>query len=542
MTGSDNSSVLQTLVTAVHSSRRRRDDRTARLLRTRLRSVVFMILTLLAVWLVRSPFVEPPAYEGLQVTVILLLGTIALLLSSTVVLGTLQLRLVEGMIFGATMLRLVVLSFLLIRDRAGAGHEMLALAELYNTVIAAGALLVVYGMLVPNTWQRALAVMIPLAAAPLLEIFALRWLAPGAFAMLASYPVETLTDLTLIMTVSIALAACGTQIIYSLRRAAAQVRELGQYLLEERIATGGMGEIWRASHRFLARPAAIKVIHPERIDPSNPEAASMVLQRFEQEAQATAMLESLHTVRIYDFGRTDTGDFYYAMELLQGLDLESLVKKHGPVGSTRAIHFLLQACDSLAEAHAHGQVHRDIKPSNLFVCIVGRSFDVIKVLDFGLVTRAGSEATRDMRLAEDEEMAGTPAYMAPEQVLAVTSIDHRVDVYALGCVAYWLLTGHTVFDIDRPMAVAVAHVKAKPMPPSRRTEIPIAADFERIVLRCLAKEPDDRPASAEELADLLRQCEDYGTWSPGDAQQWWQDHGPSTSQVFGSGTAPSNSA
>ena len=158
-----------------------------------------------------------------------------------------------------------------------------------------------------------------------------------------------------------------------------------------------MGEIWRASHRFLARPAAIKVIHPDKVSPLGGDAASAVLERFEKEAQTTALLESLHTVRIYDFGRTDGGEFYYAMELLQGLDLELLVERYGPVSPARAIHFMIQACDSLSEAHALGQVHRDIKPSNLFICKVGRAYDVLKVLDFGLVTRAGSERTPDLR-------------------------------------------------------------------------------------------------------------------------------------------------
>ncbi len=205
--------------------------------------------------------------------------------------------------------------------------------------------------------------------------------------------------------------------------------------------------------------------------------------------------------------------------------MEQLVERYGPTTPARAIYLLLQACESLAEAHELGQVHRDVKPSNLFLCKVGRSFDVVKMLDFGLVTRAGSEEGRDARLQE-EGMTGTPAYMAPEQVLAVTSIDERADIYALGCVAYWMLTGHTVFDIDRPIAMAVAHVKAPPMPPSRRTEIPIPRDLEQIIMRCLEKEPDRRPRTAEELAHQLLECESAHGWNSEKARDWWRRHQP----------------
>ena len=237
-------------------------------------------------------------------------------------------------------------------------------------------------------------------------------------------------------------------------------------------------------------------------------------------------LESLHTVRIYNLGHTDAGEFYYAMELLKGLDIERLIERYGPVPPGRTIHFLTQACDSLAEAHALGQVHRDVKPSNLFICKVGLSYDVLKVLDFGLVTRAGSEKARDLRLEGSEGLAGTPAYMAPEQVLADTSIEERADIYALGCVGYWLLSGNTVFDIDRPPVMAVAHVKAPPMPLSRRSEIAGPGDLEALIMRCLQKDPAGRPQSAEQLADELAKCRDSAGWLPPHARDWWQRHRP----------------
>jgi len=376
------------------------------------------------------------------------------------------------------------------------------------------------------------------ASAPLLLLAIGYGLDPARFGPLQATVLREGPDLASGLLVALALGVTGARLTRPPPRSATSRRSLGPYELQELLGEGGMGEIWRARHRFLGRPAAVKIIHPRSIQPLGADAAAQVLRRFEREARATAMLESPHTVQIYDFGHTEQGDFYYAMELLRGFDLEAMVDRHGPLHPGRTVHFLLQACDSLAEAHDRGQIHRDIKPSNLFACCLGRSADVLKVLDFGLVTRAGSEPSPDLRLLEHNEVAGTPAYMAPEQVLAVTEIDARADVYALGCVAYWLLTGHTVFDVRLPLAMAVAHVKAPPLPPSRRTETHVPVDLEQIVLRCLRKDPDRRPADADELADRLRRCECHGSWGPTQARQWWLDHGQSAATVSASGTAP----
>lgn len=500
---------------------------TGRLLRSRLRIVSVLIVFALLLWLLRSPFVTPPTYAGLQAAALVILALLAAVLWSRVPLDDFRLRLIEAAVFGVTVARLIGVDYLLLRDRLGAGQQMLALTELHNTMFAVSATIVLYGMLVPNTWYRALAVALLLAAAPFVELWVLAERHGAELAALLTVgDVELVTNLVMTMVVSVLVAVAGATIIYSLHREAERAHEVGQYFLEDRIASGGMGEIWRARHRFLARPAAIKVIHPEKIDPLDPEAAALILHRFEQEAQATAMLESLHTVRIYDFGRTEQGDFYYAMELLSGLDLDTLVNRFGPVTPGRLIHLLHQACDSLGEAHGQGHIHRDVKPSNLFVCKFGRAYDVVKVLDFGLVTRAGSARERDLRLTAEAGLAGTPAFMAPEQVLAESEIDERADIYALGCVAYWLLTGHTVFDIERPLAMAVAHVKAPPMPPSRRTELPVPADLERVVMRCLQKRAADRFPSAEALQDALAGCGDHGSWSQAHARDWWRRHRP----------------
>jgi len=517
------SSTRVTLVQTAHTSA---GGSTSRLLQSRLRTFATILLAAMLVWLVRGLFLAAPGYLMLQAVGLILVGVLAAPLWSNHHHTRVRLRMIEVALVAVAIARLGAYSYLVVADRIAAGTSLLALAEVYNTTMAVGGLVVIYGVLIPNVWQRTAMVAGSMAAVPVAGLVALRIFDAEFYRALQSIVgPETVVDLGLALAISVLTATVGTQIIYALRREARVARNMGQYQLQERIAVGGMGEIWRASHRFLARPAAIKVIQPDKVDPLDREAAAQVLERFEREAQATATLESLHTVRVYDFGRTDAGEFYYAMELLNGFDVEQLVDRYGPITPARAVHLLVQVCDSLAEAHELGQVHRDIKPSNLFLCKVGLSFDVIKVLDFGLVTRSGSDESRDARLQE-EGMAGTPAYMAPEQVLAVTSIDERADIYALGCVAYWMLSGHTLFDIERPIAMAVAHVKSPPMPLSRRTELPIPKDLEAVIMQCLEKEPARRPATAETLAGMLLACDCGEIWGPRAARDWWHQHRP----------------
>lgn len=518
--------LASTRVTLVQTNRASGDGSTSRLLQSRLRIFAAMLLAAMLVWLVRGLFFAAPDYLMLQAAALFLVGALAAPLWSSHPYTRIRLRMFEIGLVALTVARLGAYSYLVVTDRLAAGTTLLALAEVYNATMALSGLIVIYGVLIPNIWQRTALVASSMAAVPVAGLVGLRIFDEGFYVALQSIVApETVTDLGLALVISALTATVGTQIIYALRREARVARNMGQYQLQERIAVGGMGEIWRASHRFLARPAAIKIIQPDKVDPLDPKAAAQVLERFEREAQATATLESLHTVRIYDFGRTDAGEFYYAMELLNGFDVEQLVERYGPITPARAVHLLVQVCDSLAEAHDLGQVHRDIKPSNLFLCKVGLSFDVIKVLDFGLVTRAGSEESRDARLQE-EGMAGTPAYMAPEQVLAVTTIDERADIYGLGCVAYWMLSGHTLFDIERPIAMAVAHVKSPPMPLSRRTEMPIPTDLEAVVMQCLEKEPARRPPTAETLATMLLACDCGEVWGPAAARDWWSQHRP----------------
>ncbi len=304
-----------------------------------------------------------------------------------------------------------------------------------------------------------------------------------------------------------------------------RLQEWGCYQLVERLDHGGMGEIWRARHSMLARPVAVKLIRPELLGVRTPIEASSFVRRFQREAEATAALHSSHTVGLHDFGVTPEGVFYYVMDLLEGLDLESLVRRFGAVPPERTVHLLVQACDSLAEAHAVGLIHRDVKPANVMTCHWGLKWDFVKVLDFGLV-KATWNVAEDDRLTSDGVIAGTPAFMAPEAALGGSALDARVDLYGLGCVAYWLLTGERVFTGRTPMEVVLHHVKTPPVPPSQRVGRAIPASLEKLVLTCLAKEPDDRPPSAEWLAARLAECGIAEAWTPGRARDWWEKNGP----------------
>ena len=273
----------------------------------------------------------------------------------------------------------------------------------------------------------------------------------------------------------------------------------------------------------MARPTAIKLIREDRIAGVDTDTARRVLRRFEREAKATAALRSPHTIEVYDFGVTGDGHFYYAMEFLVGLDLQALVDRFGPLPAERVVHLLLQTCDSLADAHAHGLTHRDIKPANLFLCRLGPSADHLKLLDFCLVQEAQA---RSATLTAEGTMAGTPAYMAPEMVLERGAVDGRSDIYALGCVAYWLCTGTLVFETESAREQIVEHVKTVPAPPSTRTELAIPPALEAIVMKCLEKDPRDRFDSAAALAAALREVPLPVSWDTARATAWWDSWTP----------------
>ncbi len=327
--------------------------------------------------------------------------------------------------------------------------------------------------------------------------------------------------------ISVGMAWYAAGRIYGLRSDLSKARELGAYHLVEKLGEGGMGEVWKAEHRMLARPAAIKLIHPDVVNEAadSGRTPGRHLARFEREVQATAQLRSPHTIEVYDYGLTGSGTFYYVMELLDGLDLQEVVTRFGPMPPERVTSILLQACHSLAEAHGRGLVHRDIKPANIFLCRLGQDVDFVKVLDFGLVKR--THAGGDTQLTQAGTFTGTPAYAPPEMAGAgVDEVDSRADIYSLGCVAYWLVTGRTVFSANNTMQMLLKHINETPKPPSEYTIGPLPGELDRLILDCLAKDAADRVPSVDVLADRLRGIELPEQWTEAMARDWWQEHLP----------------
>jgi serine/threonine-protein kinase len=337
----------------------------------------------------------------------------------------------------------------------------------------------------------------------------------------ALHPAELFFSLVFPHLIVLLMAYVAARVMYRLGAAVTEAREMGSYRLVQRLGKGGMGEVWRAQHRRLARPAAIKLIRPEVLGAQDPASRDVLLQRFEREAQATAMLRSAHTLELYDFGVADDGTFYHVMELLDGFDLRDLVRRFGPLPAERAVYLLRQICDSLGEAHEAGLIHRDVKPANIYVCRYGREVDFIKVLDFGLVKHHGRRAEDEADLTADQVAGGTPAYMSPEQALGDGQVDARSDIYAVGCVAYWLLTGTAVFEGRTAMETIVMHVHTPPEAPSGRLGEQVPAELEVLVLACLAKDPAGRPQTAESLASLLAAVPLERPWTADRARAWW---------------------
>jgi eukaryotic-like serine/threonine-protein kinase len=329
------------------------------------------------------------------------------------------------------------------------------------------------------------------------------------------------------------MAYVGARIVYSLGTEVTRARELGSYRLEERLGEGGMGEVWRASHRLLARPAAIKLIRSPAPGSAGGISEEM-RRRFEREAQVIAQLRSPHTVTLFDFGVADTGSFYYVMELLDGVDTNSLIRRFGPLPAERVVHILRQMCHSLSEADSCGLVHRDIKPANIFLCRYGEDYDFVKVLDFGLAKVAHEplpEAQTAITIAN--VIQGTPAFIAPEQALGGADVDARADIYSTGCVGYWLLTGQLVFTADTTVKLLLEHVHTPPEPPSSKTENPIPPDLDGLVLCCLAKDREQRPRSARELLERLEAIALDRPWTDQRAEEWWKVHLPREPDVKG---------
>jgi serine/threonine-protein kinase len=375
-------------------------------------------------------------------------------------------------------------------------------------------LIVIYGVFIPNTWQRCARMtgiigLIPLVVTPT---------AAALHGHLGTGLWQALPDMVVLMATGVAVAVLGSYRLQILEEQAFEAQQLGQYRLQRRLGAGGMGEVFLAEHVLLRRPCAVKLIRPEQAgDPTN-------LRRFEREVQAMATLTHWNTVEVFDYGHAEDGTFYYVMEYLPGRNLEQLVEQYGPLPPARAIHFLRQVCRALREAHGVGLLHRDIKPSNVLACQRGGVWDVAKLLDFGLVQQAPvGRNGADPRLTVQGTILGSPPFMSPEQAAGKGRLDARSDIYSVGGVAYFLLTGRAPFERETALEMLIAHASEAVVPPSQlRPEVP--ADLEAVVLRCLEKEPGKRFADADSLEKALAACRDAGRWTEEDAAAWWHEH------------------
>ncbi len=479
----------------------------ADLLRRRLKIVSMVTAMAMAIALI--PTTIHPFLEARFGFIFLEVGC-WLILRSRRSLTMLQLRSIEVVVFGTIAVQITMMPCALMVLSARAGE--------YSTVIMDGYFIhsvwvlniLTYGLLIPNTWPRAFGYMFPAGCIPYLSQYLL-----GIYEPRVKEAFDSLHHGTPFPVVMLAVleGLIYAHYVRGIRREVFQARKLGQYQLKELLGRGGMGEVYRAEHELLKRDCAIKLIRPG-ID-ADPEA----IERFEQEVRATARLSHWNTVEIYDYGRTNEGTFYYVMELLEGLSFADLVKQTGPLPAERVVYLLSQVCDALTEAHGKGLIHRDIKPANIFAATRGGVPDVAKLLDFGLVRQVSEDG--DSTNIESNGISGSPAYMAPEQGLLGGVSDARSDLYSLGGVAYFLLTGRTPFEGATILQQIVAHTREAVVPPSKRgVEVP--GDLESVVLRCLAKSPASRFPDAMSLKKALLACECASRWDAEKAREWWR--------------------
>jgi hypothetical protein len=395
-----------------------------------------------------------------------------------------------------------------------------AMVAMLTATLAIAFTVIWRAVVIPSTPSRT-AALTTLAALPLIatDIWMLAVRPPNGTGQVAAAPFAVLWAF-----VMIAISIVASNVVFGLRKEVERVRRLGQYTLDEKIGEGAMGVVYRARHAMLRRPTAIKLLPPQRMGQKN-------LQRFEQEVQLTAMLTHPNTVAIYDYGRTPDGVFYYAMEFLDGINLEDLVRRFGAQPAGRVIALLRQVCRALAEAHDLGVIHRDVKPGNVILTIRGGEPDVAKVVDFGLVKELDTTGGSQTRSVDANLLVGTPLYLSPEAISTPDRIDARSDLYALGAVGYFLVTGQPLFEGRTIMELCAHHLHTTPVPPSTRLGRPVDRQLEAVLLSCLEKDPANRPRTAMALHDALGASDAAADWSTEDARQWWasyQPDGPAT--------------
>ena len=484
-------------------------DETAALLRNRLTAAASVIAVVLLAAFVGNLVGGTTSLWWLRGLILLITAGSVVVLRSRRSLSLFQLRTLELVVFGSVAFQLSLMLMTRFAECAQK-HDAISLASLRQQFLMAWCVLIfIYGILMPNTWRRGAAIMVPAALLPYLLITLQRWLAPAVASLLAADAASSPLPYPLVAAL---IATFASHVINSARREAFKARQFGQYRLMERLGAGGMGEVYKAEHVLLKRPCAIKLIKAAS------EADATAISRFEKEVKTTAKLTHWNTIEIYDYGRTDDGTFYYVMELLPGMSLEDVVEKHGPLPPERVVHLLRQICGALHEAHSVGLIHRDIKPANIFASQRGGIFDVAKLLDFGLVKEGKEKPDAGAKFGS---FSGTPSYMSPEQASAYEDVDGRADIYSLGAVAYCLLTGQTPFTSRNVLELLAAHRDTEVSAPTRLNPA-IPADVEQIILRCLAKKPSDRFQDADSLRIALERCSVADRWGSDEAANWWR--------------------
>jgi tRNA A-37 threonylcarbamoyl transferase component Bud32 len=488
------------------------------LLRARIRIAAIVLASGFGVFLIWRLFEPHDPGFWLHLFTVVVLTAVSFLLCKQCSLCMTSLRVAEAVVFG-----LPAIYFLWIN-----ANDLLHKARTHNMLPASLEpwlmLIFVYALFIPNRWKRAAIVIGLLAIAPVaLRLILISFDSVCANAVGAEW--FSLVTIILVVGMAAMAATVGVHTINSLREEAFRAKQMGQYHLKELIGKGGMGEVYLAEHTLMKRPCAIKLIRPEKAgDPT-------VLARFEREVRASAKLSHWNSIDIFDYGRADDGSFYYVMEYLPGMSLQDLVIKYGAMSPERVIYLLRQVCDALEEAHGAGIIHRDIKPANIFAAQRGGFYDVAKLLDFGLAKPIETE-NQDASLTQTGTVTGSPLFMSPEQATGDSEPDARSDIYSLGAVMYFLLTGKPPFEHEKPLKVLIAHATENPLPP-RELKSAVPEDLEQVVLRCLAKQPDHRYQTAFELAAALAECESADRWTRDDATQWWLSHGKAPIPIQG---------
>ncbi len=499
---------------------------TQRLLRVRLRMAAIVLFLGFAAFLVRNAFeLDFTVWRhalgfGLHIAVTLVLALLAGLLCHRCAIPLKWLRLSELLVFGLPAALFLFAQYSMTLGCCAKGYFEFP-AGLWLVLIYT------YALFIPNTLRRAALVISLMAAAPLALFLTMFWTNQEVAQLVNT---EHLTGIPLMLVISALGSIYGAGTMGFLRQEAFHAKLLGQYRLKRRIGAGGMGEVYFAEHQLLKRPCVIKLIRPEKAGDER------VLARFQREVRATARLSHWNNIDVFDYGRAECGTFYYVMEYLPGMSLAEIIERYGPMPPERVIYLLRQVCDALEEAHSIGLIHRDIKPGNIFAAYRGGMYDVAKLLDFGLV-KPLVEDEQPIQLTVEGVITGTPLFMSPEQATSETEPDARSDIYSLGAVGYYLLTGQPPFERDRAIQIMIAHAREEVTPPSKlRPEVP--ADLEQVILRCLAKSPDGRFQTAAEMAEALSGCKDAGQWTRQRAARWWQEDEAALDRVRHEPVAP----